>query len=109
MSKEIHFYCVGDYFVLNHIMAFTYVSFQECLHKEIEQFDTTQLSCLSTDLITKYGYHIFIHPYKGEVFEITLGDCANTTKEIRPAHNLEKMLIAGAFDTETTQCVFRER
>ena len=109
MSKEIHFYCAGDTFILNYIMAFTYVSFQNAINEGIEQFATTQLSCLSTDLITKYDYRIFIHPYKGETFEITLGDCANTTKEIRPAHNLEKMLIAGAFDTETTQCVFRER
>ena len=109
MDKEIHFYCAGDNSVFKYSIAFTYVSFQDSINAGIEQFATTQLSCLSTDLITKYGYRIFIHPYKGEIFEITLGDCANTTKEIRPAHNLEKMLIAGAFDTETTQCVFRVR
>lgn len=107
MSKEIHFYCASDHSMLNYPMAFTYSSFQDSINVGIEQFATVQLSCLSTDLITKYGYRIFIHPYKGETFEITLGDCANTTKEIRPAHNLEKMLIAGAFNTETTQCVWR--
>ena len=33
-----------------------------------------------------------------EIHEITVGRCKGTKKELRPAHNLERMLLAGAFD-----------
>ena len=70
-----------------------------------EMIHTTQLCEVTTDLITKYAYRIFIHPHIGETFELRLGNCPNTDKEIRPAHNLAKMLRAGSFDTDTTSCL----
>ena len=61
---------------------------------------TIQVCTLSTSLLSK-GYRIFVH-YKKEdeqkQFEITLGKCENTTREIRAGHNLEKMLLSGEFD-----------
>ena len=44
-----------------------------------------------------YAERLFVH-VRGEVHEMTLGSCEGTDKEIRVAHNLEKMLLAGAFD-----------
>lgn len=35
--------------------------------------------------------------YKGEEHDLTLGSCEGTDKEIRFAHNLQKILFAGGF------------
>jgi len=62
--------------------------------------NTVQVCTLSTVLLSK-GYRIFIHYKNGDEqkhFEITLGECEHTTREIRIAHNLEKMLLSGVFD-----------
>jgi hypothetical protein len=59
--------------------------------------DTLQLVTCMTDLFTK-GYRIFVHPRLGGVFEITLGECERTKREIRMGHCLWRMLITGAFE-----------
>jgi len=69
--------------------------------KEIEnrspRIITTQMGLLSTRLI-EVGYRVFVHPAKGEAYEISM-DYFNTStaKEIRPAHNLFRMWENGAF------------
>lgn len=56
-------------------------------------------------IITKYGYRLFVHPQVGEPFEITLGKCANTKREIKPETNLLYLLLSGEFDTEDCKVV----
>jgi len=56
-------------------------------------------------IITKYGYRLFIHPQIGEPFEITLGKCANTNREIKPETNLLKLLLSGEFNTDECKVV----
>jgi hypothetical protein len=45
---------------------------------------------------------LFVHFYnkddQEEIHEITLDRCEGTEKELREAHNLERMLLAGSFD-----------
>lgn len=66
---------------------------------------TANLLFCDTKIITKYGYRLFIHPQIGEPFEITLGKCANTKREIKPETNILRLLLSGEFDTEDCKVV----
>lgn len=59
--------------------------------------DTLQLVTCTTDLFNK-GYRIFVHPRSMDKFEITLGECERTKREIRMGHCLWRMLLTGAFE-----------
>ena len=45
------------------------------------------------------GFRIFVHPEKGfgDAFEITLGKCERTLREVRKGHHLPGLLISGEF------------
>lgn len=65
--------------------------YQEVIH-------TTQTHFLSFNYLPA---RLFVHINrndKNEIHEITLYNCEGTEKELRQAHNIERMLIAGAFD-----------
>lgn len=66
---------------------------------------TQNLVFCDMKIITKYGYHLFIHPQVGEPFEITLGKCANTKREIKPETNILRLLLSGEFDTDECKVV----
>jgi hypothetical protein len=66
---------------------------------------TDNLIFCDTKIITKYGYRLFIHPQIGEAFEITLGKCANTKREIKPETNILRLLLSGEFDTDDCKVV----
>lgn len=93
-SKKIYFYEYEP----NHL--YEYKSGREIYHGYEETFEaiesnipvinTTQMSLLSTSLIEK-GYRIIVVPCNKPIYEITLGQCQNTDREIRKEHNLFRM------------------
>lgn len=101
-KKQIHFY-FGNYSDPTiHSYTLTQIAINSMNYSRI---NTTQIVLCTTDLFRK-GYRIFIHPAKGNTFEIKLGDNSPyTDKDIRMGHNLYKLLIAGTFNTaETSVC-----
>lgn len=62
---------------------------------------TIQVCTISTLLFTK-GYRIFVHDKPDSKFEITLGKCERTNREIRMGHNLERMILTGEFELDTS-------
>lgn len=93
---EIHFYdCqisvpadVGQYY--------GWMDTIRAVNSHVDQIHTTQMGLLRTALFER-GYHIFVHSFGCDTFEIKLGgENSNTRKEIRMAHNLFKMWESGA-------------
>lgn len=72
------------------------------LNEGLTQIHTYQVESVGTYLFD-IGYRIFVHPHKGSVFELTLGKCSNINTEIKVTHNLCKLLMNNAFDTEETK------
>lgn len=56
-------------------------------------------------VIEEYGFRLFIHPSIGDMFEITFGECANTSREIQPHHDILKLLLSGEFDTDECKVI----
>lgn len=100
MAKEFHLY-LDDYEVTKESYCLhSYVATKKAIETGQYIIHTTQVALVGTYLIHA-GYRIFIYPSVGKPFELTLGKCANTSKEIREAHNLEKLLVNGGFDTDS--------
>jgi hypothetical protein len=97
-QKEIHFYSSTDYTVDSTCL---YLVGWENTLSAINAGDTV-IHTLQMGLLTissklfDAGYRIFIHDNHGE-FELTLGDCARTNREIRYAHNHFKMWVSEEF------------
>lgn len=66
--------------------------------------DTYQVICCTTDLFNK-GYRIFIHETPASQFEITLGACERTTREIKMGHDLPKLILAGEFTYDDSNTI----
>lgn len=92
MNKELHIWLEEPPFDV----YTDFISTEHAILCGEENIDTTQPHFLQF----RYGYRLFVHTHSHDVkgHEITLGECEGTSKCIREAHNLEKLLLAGAFD-----------
>ena len=79
----------------------TYKEVEEAIENEESEIHAFTMSELYGALLDK-GYRIFVYfrNKNGFIdrFEITLGDCDRTTREIKRAHNIWHLLISGGFD-----------
>lgn len=98
-DKEIHFYSAEAY-VINKRIPMYYRSWEatETAVSEGEAIiHTLQMGLLSySSNLFELGYRIFIYDENGE-FELTIGDCVRTNREIRIEHNHFKMWLSGEF------------
>lgn len=92
MEKELHVWLKNPN---NGFFYASYLDTLEAISKNEKRIDTTQPHFLHFS----YGYRLFVHTDSNDLdgHEITLGECEGTNREIRVAHNIEKMLIAGEF------------
>lgn len=105
MLKEIHLHLkITNKKQANLLYYEDYISTKRTIEKALESdkdevIHTTQPHFLSFKYLPA---RLFVHLYnkndEEEVHEITLENCEGTEKELRPAHNLERMLLAGSFD-----------
>ena len=93
MDKELHIW-MG----MSHPtgMAISLEETEYQLNNNEERVDTPQTHVCSTKWI-KAGYKIFVHMLDGKTVEMKLGYIEGYPKEIRVAHNLEKLLLANVF------------
>lgn len=92
--KEIHFY--ESQRGRSPCTTGSWKETEELIRQGARFIQTYQMGLLGMCLIES-GYQVFIHERDGETYELRLGNCDRTEKEIRPAHNLFRMWQAGAF------------
>lgn len=98
-KKEIHFYeDLYDLLEGKQIGTICLSWLDVCIAIRVgdKNIVTTQMSFMSTKLIER-GYRLFVHPAKRGTYELTLGACVGTDKEVRPENNLFQMWKNGAF------------
>lgn len=94
---EIHFYEDADRCPDGVILHCDWVGTQRAIDERCPYIDTTQMGLLSTTLL-HFGYRVFIHPQRGDSYEITFqGDEADPDRSVRLAQNMFRMWAGGVF------------
>jgi hypothetical protein len=77
------------------LFRYSYYEVEDAIEKRYN-IKTTQVKCCSTRLFD-LGYRIFVHYSPDDIFEITLGKCERTSREIRKGHDLCNLIISDEF------------
>lgn len=95
MHKEYHlFLYLPDYVKM---WSLTVDDVNTAVQIENPMIYTFQVITCTTDLF-KHGYRIFVHVAPDDEYEITLGSCDRTNREIKMGHCLYNLILSGEFD-----------
>lgn len=95
MIKELHIWL--DTVPENIKIILTVNRVNKAIAKQERVIHTVITHFCKTEMISKYGYHIYLHPTENTLQEITLGKCVGTDKSIKESHNIEKLLYGNTF------------
>lgn len=91
-NGEIHLWMDSTYQQSPEEIYFTYQDTYDAIKSKEVIVNTT----IPYFLQWKYRRRLFVH-INNIQHELTLGDCDGTNRCIREAHNMEKLLLSGAF------------
>ena len=94
-DKEFHWYEAPEPYTATSV-SFSYRFTKKYIDDEEPIIRSYQSAFFSQDTIRK-GYKLFAHFANGKVVEVYNGMITAAGKEVRPEHNLERMLLAGSF------------
>lgn len=97
-DKEYHLYLCRVFALFDTRFCYTVDEVETAIKCGDSEIYTFQVVTCTTDLFSN-GYRIFVHVTPEDSFEITLGNCERTNREIRMGHCLWKMILSGEFDS----------
>ena len=99
MEKEIHFYLNLTSNDERSDMLYTFLDTKTAIENNRAEIHTTSIANLGfTDLLDA-GYRIYAHK-DGKVLELSVGMKNISRRDIRKAHNMERILRSGFFDDD---------
>lgn len=106
MSKRLFIYFGSEWSCHGHKypddIMHRYADVEQALRDGKECVRTTQVIFADLKYITEYGYEITIMDCDGMGFDVRIGDCPRTRRQIKPDDNLLELILSGEFDTRNS-------
>ena len=99
MEKEIHFYMNITKCDERSDMLYTFLDTKTAIENNQTEIHTTSITNLGFADLLDDGYRIYLHK-DGKVLELSVGMKNIRGRDIRKAHNMEKILRSGFFDAD---------
>ena len=99
MEKEIHFYLNLTKCDRRSDMLYTFLDTKSAIENNQTEIHTTSISNISFADLLDGDYRIYAHK-DGKSLELSVGMKNISGRDIRKAHNMERILISGFFDDD---------
>ena len=97
MEKQIHFYLNLTNNDKRSDMLYTFLDTKSAIENNHTEIHTTSIANLGFADLLDAGYRIYAHK-DGKVLELSVGMKNISARDIRKAHDMEKILRSGFFD-----------
>ena len=99
MEKEIHFYMNLAKCDKRSDMLYTFLDTKSAIENNQTEIHTTSIANLGFADLLDAEYRIYVHK-DGKVLELSVGMKNISRRDIRKAHNMERILRSGFFDDD---------